>query len=210
MSVAALRRVWIGPAVSSCGHRMNTTGLAMLVFLVTRSPAILRLGMIAKAVPTILFGLVAGPLVDRLNRQRVMVLADVSRAVLTVTIPFWAIHWLPGVFIAVFLVATAGTFFNPAKQAIIPNLVPEGLLVQANSLVQSSERTMELLVYAFAGVIAAVISWIPLFLIDAATYMFSAAALLGVPDLLRRSTQKPLMLARDISDGMRFIVRSPI
>ena len=210
LAISSFRRLWIGQAVSYFGDMMNTTGLAIMLFLVTRSPSIVALGLIAKAVPTILFGLVAGPLVDRLNRQRVMVLADVSRAVLTVTIPFWAIHWLPGVFIAVFLVATAGTFFNPAKQAIIPNLVPEGLLVQANSLVQSSERTMELLGYAFAGVIAAVISWIPLFLIDAATYMFSAAALLGVPDLLRRSTQKPLMLARDISDGMRFIVRSPI
>ena len=210
LAISSFRRLWIGQAVSYFGDMMNTTGLAIMLFLVTRSPSIVALGLIAKAVPTILFGLVAGPLVDRLNRQRVMVLADVSRAVLTVTIPFWAIHWLPGVFIAVFLVATAGTFFNPAKQAIIPNLVPEGLLVQANSLVQSSERTMELLGYALAGLIAAVISWIPLFLIDAATYMFSAATLLGVPDLLRRSTQKPLMLARDISDGMRFIVRSPI
>jgi len=210
LAITSFRRLWIGQAVSYFGDMMNTTGLAIMLFLVTRSPSLVALGLIAKAVPTILFGLVAGPLVDRLNRQRVMVLADVSRAVLTVTIPFWALHWLPGVFIAVFLVATAGTLFNPAKQAIIPNLVPESLLVQANSLVQSSERTMELLGYALAGVIAAVISWIPLFLIDAATYMFSAATLLGVPDLLRRSTQKPLTLARDISDGMRFIVRSPI
>ena len=210
LAISSFRRLWIGQAVSYFGDMMNTTGLAIMLFLVTRSPSLVALGLIAKAVPTMLLGLVAGPLVDRLNRQRVMVLADVSRAVLTVTIPFWALHWLPGVFIAVFLVATAGTFFNPAKQAIIPNLVPEGLLVQANSLVQSSERTMELLGYALAGVIAAVISWIPLFLIDAATYMFSAAALLGVPDLLRRATRKELTLARDISDGMRFIVRSPI
>src|SRR5438034_1455196 len=210
LAISSFRRLWIGQAVSYFGDMMNTTGLAIMLFLVTRSPSLVALGLIAKAVPTILLGLVAGPLVDRLNRQRVMVLADVSRAVLTVTIPFWALHWLPGVFIAVFLVATAGTLFNPAKQAIIPNLVPESLLVQANSLVQSSERTMELLGYALAGVIAAVISWIPLFLIDAATYMFSAATLLGVPDLLRRATRTELTLARDISDGMRFIVRSPI
>ena len=203
LAISSFRRLWIGQAVSYFGDMMNTTGLAIMLFLVTRSPSLVALGLIAKAVPTILLGLVAGPLVDRLNRQRVMVLADVSRAVLTVTIPFWALHWLPGVFIAVFLVATAGTFFNPAKQAIIPNLVPEGLLVQANSLVQSSERTMELLGYALAGVIAAVISWIPLFLIDAATYMFSAAALLGVPDLLRRATRKELTHLRELVAEIR-------
>jgi MFS transporter, DHA3 family, macrolide efflux protein len=128
---------------------------------------------------------------------------------LTVTIPFWALHWLPGVFIAVFLVAVGSTFFNPAKQAIIPNLVPENLLVRANSLVQSSERTMELVGYALAGVIAAAISWIPLFLIDSATYLFSAATLLGVPDALRSARQSKLTLSRDVADGMRFIMSSP-
>jgi predicted MFS family arabinose efflux permease len=83
-------------------------------------------------------------------------------------------------------------------------------LIQANSLVQSSERAMELLGYALAGLIAALISWAPLFLIDAATYIFSAATLLGVPDLMRRAKQKEVNLARDIADGMRFIVSSPI
>jgi predicted MFS family arabinose efflux permease len=75
--------------------------------------------------------------------------------------------------------------------------------------VQSSERTMELVGYALAGVIAAAISWIPLFLIDSATYLFSAVTLLGVPDTLRRARQSKLTLSRDVADGMRFIIRSP-
>src|SRR5437588_12888253 len=146
-----------------------------MLYLITRSESVVALGLISKAVPTIVFGLVAGPIVDRFNRQHVMVGADLIRALLTITIPFLAWHWLPGVFICVFLVATASTFFNPAKQAIIPNLVPPGLLVQGNSLVQSSEGTIELLGYALAGIIAALISWIRLFLIGAATYILSAA-----------------------------------
>src|SRR5438874_10076959 len=85
LAISSFRRLWIGQAVSYFGDMMNTTGLAIMLFLVTRSPSLVALGLIAKAVPTILLGLVAGPLVDRLNRQRVMVLADVSRAVLTVT-----------------------------------------------------------------------------------------------------------------------------
>ena len=210
LAIAQFRRLWIGQGVSYFGDMMNTTGLAIMLYVVTLSPLMVALGLIAKAVPTIMFGLIAGPLVDRFNRQRVMVLADVFRAVLTVTIPFWALHWLPGVFIAVFLIAIASTFFNPAKQAIIPNLVPEGLLVRANSLVQSSERMMELLGYALAGVIAAAVSWVPLFFIDAATYIFSAATLLGVPDALRSARQKQLTLSRDIADGMQFILHSPV
>jgi putative nucleotidyltransferase with HDIG domain len=210
LAVTPFRRLWIGQAVSYFGDMMNTTGLAIMLFVVTHSPSMVALGLIAKAVPTIAFGLIAGPLVDRFNRQRVMVLADVFRAILTITIPFWALRWLPGVFVSVFLISLASTFFNPAKQAIIPNLVPENLLVRANSLVQSSERTMELVGYALAGAIAGAISWIPLFLIDAATYIFSAVTLLGVPDALRNARQKEVTLRRDIAEGMRFIIRSPI
>ena len=209
LAILPFRRLWIGQAVSYFGDMMNTTGLAIMLYLVTRSPVMVALGLISKAIPTILFGLIAGPLVDGLNRQRVMILADVARAVLTVTIPFWALHWLPGTFVAVFLISIASTFFNPAKQAIIPNLVPQDLLVRANSLVQSSERSMELLGYSLAGIIAA-ISWIPLFFIDAATYIFSAATLLGVPDVLRAARQKQVTIGQDIADGMRFIIGSPI
>ncbi|HEY8677788.1 MAG TPA: MFS transporter [Candidatus Dormibacteraeota bacterium] len=210
LAIRPFRRLWLGQAVSYFGDMMNTTGLAIMLFLVTHSASVVALGLIAKAVPTVCFGLLAGPLVDRFNRQRVMIGADLVRAILTVTIPFFAWNWLPGVFIDVFLIATASTLFNPAKQAIIPNLVPPAMLVRANSLVLSSERAMELLGYSLAGVIAAAVSWMPLFLIDAATYLFSALTLLGITDVLRAARQKPLRIWRDVSEGMRFIGRSPV
>jgi MFS family permease len=206
----SFRRLWLGQAVSYFGDMMNTTGLAIMLYSITRSASVVAIGLIAKAVPTILLGLIAGPIVDRFNRQRVMVGADLVRALLTITIPFWALKWLPGVFICVFLVASASTLFNPAKQAIIPNLVKQGLLVKANSLVLSSERAMELLGYSAAGIIAALVSWAPLFVIDSATYLFSAATLLGVPDLVRRATDKPLRILHDVAEGMRFIAGSPM
>jgi putative nucleotidyltransferase with HDIG domain len=210
LTIPVFRRLWLGQAVSYFGDMMNTTGLAIMLFLVSRSASVVALGLIAKAVPTILFGLVAGSIVDRFNRQRLMVTADLVRAILTVTIPFLALRWLPGVFICVFLVATASSVFNPAKQAVIPNLVPSDLLVKANSLILSSERTMELLGYATAGVIAAAISWAPLFLIDAATYLFSATTLLGVPDAARSSRTTRLRIVQDVIDGMRFILGSRV
>ncbi len=168
------------------------------------------LGLIAKAIPTILFGLIAGPLVDRFNRQRLMIFADLARAILTVSIPFFGSFWLPGAFIAVFLIASASAFFNPAKQAILPNLVPGRLLVRANGLVSSSEKTAELLGYSLAGLIVAAVSWLPLFLIDAGTYLFSAVSLLGVPDLAVRAKGTSLRLASDVVEGLRFVLRNAV
>jgi putative nucleotidyltransferase with HDIG domain len=205
LAVAPFRRLFVGQAVSYFGDMMNTTGLAIMLFLVTRSPSLVAAGLVTKAVPTILFGLVAGPLIDQFNRQKAMILADVVRAIVTITIPFFAFTWLPGVFIAVFIVAAASAFFNPAKQAILPNLLPGRYLVQANGLISSSEKTMELLGYATAGVIAA-FSWAPLFLIDAATYLVSAVTLLGVPDPARNHPQERLTVVRDIREGARFIL----
>jgi putative nucleotidyltransferase with HDIG domain len=205
LAVRPFRLLWIGQAVSYFGDMMNTTGLAILLFVVTRSPYLVALGLIAKAAPTILFGLMAGPFVDRFNRQRLMVFSDLVRAVLTVTIPFLAIRWLPGVFIVVFLVATASAFFNPAKQAIMPNLVRPDQLVQANGLMSSSEKAMEILGYSIAGLIAAAISFVPLFLIDAGTFLFSAVTLLGVKDAGRSSARRKQPLFADIAEGARFI-----
>jgi putative nucleotidyltransferase with HDIG domain len=205
LSIRPFRLLWIGQAISYFGDMMNTTGLAIMLYLVTHSPSMVAVGLIAKAAPTVLFGLVAGALVDRFDRQRVMILSDIARAILTLTIPVLAITWLPGVFIVVFLVATASTLFNPAKQAILPSLVPADLLVKANSLISSSEKTMELLGFSLAGVIAAVASWQPLFIIDAATFLISAASLLGVVDRGRLEV-RTVRLFEDIIEGSRFIL----
>jgi putative nucleotidyltransferase with HDIG domain len=205
LSIRPFRLLWIGQAISYFGDMMNTTGLAIMLYLVTHSPSMVAVGLIAKAAPTVLFGLVAGALVDRFDRQRVMILSDIARAVLTVTIPFLALTWLPGVFIVVFLVATASTLFMPAKQAILPSLVPADFLVKANSLMSSSEKTAELLGFSIAGVIAAVASWQPLFIIDAATFIISAASLLGVMDRGRLQA-RTVHLFEDIVEGSRFIL----
>ena len=208
LQIKPFRRLWLGQAVSYYGDMMNTTGLAIMLFVVTRSPAVVALGLIVRALPLILFGLLAGPIVDRFNRQVVMVVADVLRALIMVTIPFLAVHWLPGVFIGVAIAATASTFFNPAKQSILPNLVQGTQLVKANSLMAASERAMDLLGYAMAGIIAAAISWAPLFIIDAGTYIFSAITLLGVPDTFRKLGEKRLRIVEDIVAGMRFVARN--
>src|SRR5216684_2809116 len=102
LAIRPFRLLWIGQAISYFGDMMNTTGLAIMLFLITHSASVVALGLIAKAVPTVLFGLISGALVDRFNRQRVMILTDITRAVLTITIPFLALTWLPGVFVVVF------------------------------------------------------------------------------------------------------------
>ena len=210
LALRPFRLLWLGQAVSYFGDTMNTAGLAIMLFVITGSATVVALGLISKAVPTVVFGLIAGPIVDRFNRQRLMIFADLIRAILTVSIPFFGFTWLPGVFVAVFLIACASAFFNPAKQAMMPNLVPTRFLNRANGLFSSSEKTMELLGYSLAGLIVAVFNWLPLFLVDAGTYLFSAASLLGVQDTEVARRGKAIRLGRDIVEGLRFVVANMI
>jgi putative nucleotidyltransferase with HDIG domain len=207
-AIRPFRRLWFGQAVSFFGDWMNTAGLAIMLFVVTHSASVVALGLISKALPTVIFGLIAGPLVDRFNRQRIMIMADIVRGILTVTIPFWALTWLPGVFIVVFGVATASAFFNPAKQAMLPNLIPNRLLVRANGIMFSTEKGMELIGYSAAGLIAAAFSWIPLFFVDAATYFVSAVSLLSVGDARPGGALGKLTVLKDIREGAVFIWRN--
>lgn len=210
LRIPTFRLLWFGQAVSYFGDWMNTAGLAIMLFVVTGSASVVALGLISKALPTIIFGLIAGPIVDRFNRQRIMVMADVIRAVLTITIPFFALTWLPGVFVVVFCVATASAFFNPAKQALLPSLVPPKFLVRANGVMFSTEKGMELIGYSVAGFIAAAVSWIPLFFVDAATYLVSAVTLLGVPDIRDKTSRGRLTVLKDIREGAVFVLKNRV
>jgi MFS family permease len=69
----------------------------------------------------------------------------------------------------------------------------------------SSEKAMELLGYSMAGLIAAAISFVPLFLIDAGTFLFSAVTLLGIKDVTRSAARRKQPLFADIAEGARFI-----
>src|SRR6202171_994157 len=63
LAIPRFRRLWLGQGVSYFGDMMNTTGLAIMLFVLTRSPGVVALGLIAKAIPTVAFGLIAGPIV---------------------------------------------------------------------------------------------------------------------------------------------------
>src|SRR5437867_2930469 len=88
--------------------------------------------MVARMLPSILFGPVAGALVDRFDRKRIMITADLSRAVLYATMPFLGKLW--AIFFVSFVIESLSLLWTPARDASLPNLVPRRQLANANSL----------------------------------------------------------------------------
>ncbi len=189
-SYAALLRMnrnfaalWLGQLISVFGDRLHQVALLVLVGALTSGDlGRVALMFVTLGTPSLLFGLFAGALVDRWDRRRVMLAADLIRVPLVLSIPFLAQVDLLLVYVAAFLLQTAGLFFKPAKDATIPNVVPKESLTKANSLSSTTETTVDVLGYPLAGVLVAGL-WGVLeggngielaFWIDAATYGFSA------------------------------------
>jgi MFS family permease len=118
-------------------------------------------------------GLVAGVWVDRWNLKRVMVTSDLIRAGLVLTLLFVESTWM--LYVVVFLVAATGTFFRPARQALLPRVVTGEQLLSANSLNEVTRVVAYTSGTAVSGLLVGMTgAFAPVFVIDAATFLVSA------------------------------------
>ena len=128
-------RLWIAQVVSATGDWLGlfaTLALAnQLAPEGSRSTAIAMV-LAARVAPGFFLATAVGVIVDRLNRKRVMVVCDLGRAAVLVTLPF--VDTLVGLIVASFLLELATLMWQPAKEATVPDLVPRDKLTSANSL----------------------------------------------------------------------------
>jgi MFS family permease len=176
---ADFRRLWIGQVVSEIGDWLNNVAVLALVIQLAGFDRVARaiaIYALARHVPLFLFGPLAGVVVDRYDRRRVMIFADVARAVLALGF-LLATHLtsLPVIYAVGAALFAVSSFFNAAKRAAIPNLTrgPEQLL-SANSLSASTTAATIAVGSALGGIVAAFISRESVFILNAATFLISA------------------------------------
>lgn len=210
--------LWVAQAISSFGDALTNLALIALVNQLTGSTAAIATLTILVAVPTVSIGLIAGALVDRLNRKTTMVVSDAIRAVLVLGLVFvssqdrlWLIYTLS------FLQAAVGTFFNPARGALLGKVVPAEQMVQASSLAQTTQVIASLLGTTVAGVLiggshSESTFWI-VFGLDALTFAISVVlvALLRTSGAVQieGSPTNPRAVLNNILEGLRLIARTP-
>ncbi len=208
-------------AVSLFGDKLDYMALlAMIAYFANEygwnsSKAMSFLSVVI-ALPTIIFGPLAGILVDRWDRRKVMVVCDSLRALLVFAIPAVALATaqLPLVYVLAFAVFLCGLFFQTARLAIIPNLVGSDRLLGANSLLNLTGR-----VATFAGVLLGGLivdwsfwprigvrpAWTAGFYIDAITYLVSVVALVVIFSRLRQRWHQSGQQGRRPADARLFL-----
>ncbi len=130
----SFQRLWLAQVVSATGDWLGLLAISLLAIRLGSGSegAALSLVLGARIVPGFFFGPMAGVLVDRWDRKRVMVTCDVGRALVMVGLPFVGSIW--GLFLASLVLEALTMLWSPAKEASVPNLVPADHLSTANSL----------------------------------------------------------------------------
>jgi predicted MFS family arabinose efflux permease len=162
--------------------------------------------------PQLFLGLIGGVFVDRLDRKLVMIVSDVLRGLVVLALLFvQRTDQLYILYIVSFVMVTVGLFFNPARNAVIPNIVGGETLLTANALIQASQYIAIILGASIAGLI---IGWLgPAFAIvfDFFSFAVSAAAIatMTIPPLNPKpSRTKSRIIWNQLLEGLLFIKRN--
>lgn len=197
-------RLWLAQVVSAAGDWLGFLAIAVLATRVSENPeAAVGLVLSARIIPGFFFASVAGVLVDRWDRKKVMVVCDLGRAAVLATLPF--VDSVTTLVVASFVLEILTLMWSPAKEASVPNLVPPDHLTTANSLsLVAAYGTFPVASLLFAG-LASLGAWLsgfsfldPLrldnqeslaFYADVLTFMVSAL-MISTLSLPRRPTRE--------------------
>ncbi len=170
----------LGQLISQFGDAIFHIALLWLALDLTGSSSTTGLIATAGYLPAILLSLAAGVVADRLDRRLLMIACAGLQALVVAAVPVLDhLGALSGWTLAAvaFCLSAGAAFFNPARDAMIPRLVPRDHLTRANSLVQVSAQMAFMAGPAAAGALVALVGIIALFTIDAATFVFSMITL---------------------------------
>jgi MFS family permease len=199
-------RLWVGQGISFVGDFVSTVALVILVVDLSGSASAVGGLLVARLVPTLASPLV-GVLADRLDRRVILVASDLARAVLILAAVFT--RDLVGLYVLVFLMGLARTFFNPTIRAAFPSVVGEGDLTRANALISGTFSVSYAVGPALGGLLVAATSVNAAFVLDAATYLISAAFLYLIP-LPAPQTEEGAGFFEELRAGLSYLAGARI
>jgi MFS family permease len=213
------RLLWIGLMISVAGSQMQLWSLFWHIRVLTDQPIALGGIGVARIIPLVIFSLIGGAIADVADRRKVMFLTQSSMAVIAVvlglltlngSIQLWQIYALTAI------QAVALAFDMPARQALVPNLLPNKDLPNAFSMTSIAFQTGSIIGPAISGLVIASLGLQWVYFINAISYVAVLWALIAmgkvpqeiqVRDSARR--QRPVSLEA-IAEGVRFIIGHPI
>jgi MFS family permease len=199
-------RLWAGQGISFAGDAVSMVALVILIAQITGSASAVGGALLARILPTLASPLV-GVFADRLDRRAILVTSDLARAILITGMIF--ARDLVVLYVLVFLMGLARTFFNPTVRAAFPSVVGEGDLTRANSLVSGTYSLSIAVGPALGGLLVATVGVNAVFLLDAVTFLISAAFLSLIP-LPRPQVSGDESFIRELRFGFVYLIGASV
>lgn len=211
LSRPGFRRLFAASTVSRSGDVFASVALVVLVYRLTGSGLRVGVAVAFEIAPVLLFGFVAGAVVDRLPRRRVMVAADLGRAGVALALALFGTSSLPAIYAAAFALSALTVFFNPASSSAVPALVAPDELVGANAALWSGAVVSQVVLAPVAGLTVAWAGAAPALVANAASFLASAGLLAGLalPPVAAAGAAAGRRLA-ELGEGLRAVRATPL
>jgi dTMP kinase len=236
LSIRPFRRLWIALSLSSLGDWLSLLALTALAFDLTGQHGATAQGAavggvwLTSLLPALVLGPLAGAAADRFDRRMNMIVGDVFRAVLYLTIPVdlsvGVVNKLVWMYIVQFLASCASLFWTPAKDATVPNLVPPDRLEEANQyslLGTYGTAPIAGLVFSLLALVGRALGSISHYFsadqvdlalyFNVATFVVSALTVYALREIPRRRARGEISapsVAKTIVEGWRFIGQTQV
>ncbi|MGX8851424.1 MFS transporter [Amedibacillus sp. YH-ame10] len=205
--------------INRFGDSVDAIAFSWLVYAITNSAAWSAIVLGVNLLPNIVVQPIAGAIVERLSKKRVIVVCDIARGIMTafILILYLGNNLSPWVLLGItFINNTFEAFRSPATTCFLPLILKEEYYEFGLSFNQSSSRICELVGLGLAGVIIATFGIQGAIIIDMLTFFFCAAIISGVPvkEEIQKTTSTVLknikVCISDLKDGLRYLVKSRI
>jgi MFS family permease len=205
---ASYWKLWTSSGLSNLADGVFKIALPLLAIQFTQSPTLIAGLSVAATLPWLLFALTAGALADRLDRRKLMLWANLGRAVLPALLvagilldlgSIWALY------VVALLVGVAETLYDTSAQSILPQVVHRDQLSRANGRLYAVELTANQFVGPPLGGLLVAAGVVAGFAVPAALWLAAVGALFLVPGAFRTEREVKTTLRFDIAEGLQFL-----
>ncbi len=214
LKISHYRNYLTGAFLSEIGNQMQTVAIAWQVYELTRNPVSLGLIGLANLIPILLFSLPGGLIVDKADRRKLLLLGQSAQLILALvlfelTITHLINTWI--IYLILVLVAIAQSFTVPARQAVLPYLVPKSLFINAVSLGSLQFQIATMLGPAIAGFMIGGVGVQSVYMFNAISFLFFIAAIFSINIPLQGHDFREVEFSfGSILEGIKFVVSTPI
>ncbi len=207
------RLLWIGQLVSQAGSMMQSAAILWHIYLITKSPLALGLIGMTRLIPILAFALLSGLVADAMDRRRLMLITQTGMAAAALLLALISFREVTAAW-PIYALAMAGaafsTFDTPARQSLIPSLVPREHLANAFSLNATMFQIASVLGPSLAGVVIASLGVGWAYLLNAVSFLAVIVALLLMHPVPQPVAGRSAISLQAALEGLRFVFQAPI